>query len=370
MDRIDRLIWKELWPPFGSGVAMFAGLLFAAGMLVRITEWIVGGADSLRVLELSMLFMPAILVKCAAMATLFASLMAFGRLSNDSEIVALRAAGAGLFRVMRPVTLFALMISSIGFAINETVVPWGSERANSLQIDLRRDLDKGKAQRDINRTVKMKDGGFVFVNAMDFSLEKQTLYKASLLLYNKDMQATWWLTADELQFFGPKDWRVTGQATLRSADLRTLIMIKDGAWPDQIDNLDITPRNLFAGITSDLDVFSMTQIRAEIDRLRKEPNPSKSQINNLEFGYWNKIASPLACVVFGLLGAPLGISSRRSGKGSGFAISIGLTFAYLMLANFMSVYSRGGAIPPFVASFTPLLIGVVVAAITISRKNG
>lgn len=368
--KLDRLVWKELWGPFWVGVGMFAMLLFAGGMLVRITEWIVAGVDPMRIGELTLMFVPAIMVKTIGMATLLSALLAFGRLSRDSEIVALKAAGISLYRIMQPVALFCFGLAIAGFAINETTVPWASERANALQIELRRDLDKGKAQRNINRTISLDNGAFAFLNALDFSLEKQTLIKASLLVYNEKQIPVWLLQADELQYYGPSDWRVRGKAELQALDGSTRIQLDEGVWPEQIENPAVTPKTLLAGFTSDLDVFSMAQLREQVNELKKEPKPDMSQISNLEFGFWNKITGPMAAIVFGLLGAPLGIRNQRTGAGAGFAISIGLTFAYLMLANFMAVYSRGGAIPPIVASFTPLIIGIVAAVITIARSNG
>lgn len=370
MQQVDRLVWKELMGPFAFGVAIFTMLVFASTMLVRITEWLVAGIDPGKVIELTLLFSPAILVKTVAMSTLLSSLLAFGRLSNDSEIVALRAAGASLFRVMRPVALFAFLVAAIVFAVNETVVPAASQRASALQLDLRREIDQGKSQRQVNRTIKMNGGTTAFLNALDFSLEKQMLMDVSIIVINREGKPTWWLYADEMQYFGPKDWRIGGKAKLIPADGSTVVTLQSGLWPTQIEKPDLTPSNILAGFTSDLDVFSMKQIQAEVKRLKEEPSPDTKQINNLEFGYWNKLTGPLAAVVFALLGAPLGIRNQRTGMGSGFALSIGLVFGYTMLGNFMAVYSKGGAISPITASITPLAIGVIAAVITIARKNG
>lgn len=370
MRKVDRLIWKELWGPFGFGIAIFGALVFAAVMLTRITEWIVQGIAPMTVAELSLLFTPAIMTKSAAMAALLATLLAFTRLSNDSEVVALRAAGASLFRVMRPVALFCLLIAGLTFAVNEWVVPAASLRANALQIEVKRAIDQDRLVRSINRTINIRDGGILMLNALDFSLERSTLTQADLIVFDKNKVRSWWLQAEELRYFGPRDWRIVGRARLINAAGTQVIDLESGAWPEQVEQPDITPRNLFAGFTTDLDVLSMPQIMEEIQRLRRDPNPDWKQINNLEFGFWNKIALPLGAVVFGLLGAPLGIRNQRTGMGAGFALAIGLTFGYMMLANFMAVYSRGGVLPPVVASFTPLMIGIVAAAFTIARKNG
>ena len=61
--------------------------------------------------------------------------------------------------------------------------------------------------------------------------------------------------------------------------------------------------------------------------------------------------------------------SHRAGVASGFAISIGLSFAYLILVNFMSVWSKAGTIPAYAASFAPVAIGFIAACITIYKKN-
>lgn len=369
MGRLDRLVTRELVGPFFLGVGLFGSLVFASLMLTRVTEWIVQGISPRLVSELALLFMPAILVKTFAMSGLLAALLAFGRLSSDSEVVAMRAAGASLFRVIRPVFVASVVVAIATFAINETVVPWASERANSLQLEVRRSADADRVSKSVMRSVKYKDGSVAMISGVDFSLAKQSLTKASMVIYDKNWEPKWWIQADEMRYFGPKDWRLSGRARMISGDGVDVIQLADGAWPEQIENPDITPRNLYAGFASDLDVFSMKQIKDEIHRLRTEYKPDERQIANLEFGYWNKIALPLNTVIFAMLGAPLGIRNQRTGIGSGFALSIALTFGYMMLANLMSVYSKGGAISPFVASFTPVALGLIAAAFAIWRKN-
>jgi lipopolysaccharide export system permease protein len=369
MKRLDRLVIRELFGPFGMGLGLFGTLLFASAMLNRVTEWIVQGIAPARVLEMSLLLSPAILVKSGSMACLLAALLAFGRLSNDSEIVAIRAAGASLYRVMWPVLIFSSLAAAAMFTINETFVPWASDRANALSQEVKRQMDGSGTGRNIIRSVKMQNGSIAMLSALDFSLVNQTLHKASLVIYSNDQEPAWWLQADEMQYFDEKDWRISGKALLISADGSNKLIIEEGAWPTQIDSLTIKPRNLLAGFVSDLDVFSMKQISEEISIMRAEPTPNYKQLANLEFGYWNKLALPMSTIIFALLGAPLGIRNQRTGMGAGFALSIVVTFGYIMIANWLAVYAKGGAIPPYVASFTPVVIGGIAAFIAMWRKN-
>jgi lipopolysaccharide export system permease protein len=99
-------------------------------------------------------------------------------------------------------------------------------------------------------------------------------------------------------------------------------------------------------------------------------NRTNGEIANYEYGYWNMISVPLAALVFGTLGAVLGIRGHRTGTSTGFALSIAIIFGYVTLANFMNVWAMGGVIPAYVASFAPLAVGMVVALYIMWRRNG
>ena len=133
LPQIDRLIVKELVGPWIFGVGMFTSLLFAATYLGRLAGFLVGGVPISLVLELTALYLPAMIVKTFSMAMLLASLLAFGRLSGDSEIVALRAGGASLARIVLPVAVYAFLVAVITFAFDEGVVPRASTKAVQIE---------------------------------------------------------------------------------------------------------------------------------------------------------------------------------------------------------------------------------------------
>lgn len=369
MSRLDRLIYRELFGPWVFGVAIFTALIFASVLLVRITDWVVKGASADLVFQLVMLLLPGIVVKTFSMALLLASLLAFGRLSNDSEIVAIRAAGASLFRVMRPVFLFGLVVAFLSFAVNELVVPGASYRATELQSTIRQDLGGTREARPIYYTIYEDNKMVAFVGAKNIDIASQTLQNAFVVVYNELGKESHVLFANELKYRGEKDWRIVGGGKILPLDGRDVVVLNGDVWPAGVPKMNVTIRNLLAGIASDLDAFSIDQIADEIRTMRRDPNPDRRQLANLEFGFYNKIALPLSVVIFALLGAPLGIRSHRAGVASGFALSIALSFAYLIIVNFMAVYSKAGQIPPWLASFTPVVIGLVAAAWAIFRKN-
>jgi lipopolysaccharide export system permease protein len=208
-----------------------------------------------------------------------------------------------------------------------------------------------------------------YIGALDFDLAEEVLTNVHIITYDENGKWQYIMHADRLFYEGVQSWSIKGGFELLSASGQDRIVSQEDVWPSQVHRPTMTTRNLLAGIADDLDAFSFAQMAQEIRTLRRDPKPNWRQIRNLEFGLYNKIALPLSVVVFALLGAPLGIRSHRAGVASGFALSIALSFAYLIIVNFMAVYSRAGQIPPYVASFAPVVLGMVAAAVTIYKKN-
>lgn len=369
MRRIDRLILEELIGPWLFGVAIFTVLIMAGSFLFQFTDFVVKGIPFWTVMQLTLLLLPGILAKTFPMAVLLATLLAFGRLSNDSEIVALKAAGASVVRIMRPVALFGFAVAGISFAFNETLVPASSFRATAIQREIVKTIDVTRNRSTYYPIIDEDTGRLqALLSARDFSLQERTLTGANVVVYDDEGKQSFVLLAETLRYVDERDWEIVGPATIFSADGQVLNRVEN-IWPRQLQRFNFSDEDVITAGLKDLDSFSMSQMREQIRMLKANPQADPGQIANLEYGYWNKIALPLAALVYALVGAPLGIRNHRTGTAAGFWISVIIIFGYLMLANFMAIYAQGGAIPAWVASFLPLAIGLGVAAFTIYRKN-
>lgn len=366
MRKLDKLIVTELLLPWAFGVAIFTVLILAGTYLFKITDYIVQGIPPMTVGELSMLLLPGIMAKTFPMAMLLATLLGFGRLSGDSEVVALRASGVGLFRIMAPVLWMSIAVAFTAFCFNEFIVPRAALRASELQSEITKELKQTSAR----PTFYAQTEGtklIALIAAADFSLASRKLRDASIVLFDKSGNQTMVILAEELYYSGEKDWKLT-RATLLGADGVYYAHIESG-WPKGIQKMEFTPEDILAQTVKDLDSFSMPQILERIAAARANPTFEKGQIANLEFGYWNKIALPLAAIVFALVGAPLGIRNHRTGSATGFWQSVVIIFAYMMLSSVMATSAIKGNLAPAAASFTPIAIGLVFAAYMMYKKN-
>lgn len=368
MRRVDRLILGEMLGPWLFGVAIFTVLIMAGTYLFKITDYIVKGISMATIAELTVLLLPGIMAKTFPMAVLLATLLSFGRLSSDSEVVALRAAGTSLVRVMAPVAAFGFGVSLLAFLFNETLVPGAALRATTLQNEIAAKIS-GSAMRPTSYFVYDRGSLVASVVARDFDFGTRTLEGASVVTYEKDGAPGFVLLANRLEYQSDQEWRLRGGGTLLSTDGRTMVRLIGEAWPEQVPKPKFTPTDILSANLKDLDSLSLKQMRNQIDRARANPKVSRGQVANLEYGYWNKLALPLAALVYALVGAPLGIRNHRTGAAAGFWLSVIIIFGYMMLANFMAIYAQGGVVPAWVASFLPLVVGLVVAAVAIVRKD-
>lgn len=367
MKQIDRLIIKEVLGPWVFGVAIFTVLIMAGSFLFQLTDYIVKGVGISTVVELTLLLLPSVMSKTFPMAMLLATLLAFGKMSGDSEIIAMRAAGASLPRIMLPVAIFGCLVSALSFGFTELLVPQTQIRAKVMKEDIKNKIE-GSSRRPTSYPI-IEDGKLkAQIMATDFSLVERSLRNATIVVYDKDEHPNLTMHVDQLNYQDDKNWRISGGATLQSFDGRAYLKILDEAWPAQVPNLNASPEDILAVNNKDPDAFTMRQIGEQIDKQKQNRNVTKAQVANLEYMYWNKIALPLAALVYALVGAPLGIRNHRAGAAAGFWIAVIIIFSYMLIANVMAIQAQGGLIPAFAASFLPLVLGLGVAGYTIRRK--
>lgn len=103
---LDRYIFTELLSPFGLSLGALCFVMLTRELL-RLVELLVSkGVGFWAILKVIAMLLPSGLVLTLPIAGLIASITAFGRLSFDKELVAMRAAGLSLLRLSQPVLLF------------------------------------------------------------------------------------------------------------------------------------------------------------------------------------------------------------------------------------------------------------------------
>jgi lipopolysaccharide export system permease protein len=133
---VDRYLVSLLIPPFVFGVGLFASLGVAIGNLSDLANKI---ADSnlplLAAIEILLLKVPEFATYSLPVSILLATILTYGRLGNDSELIALRSCGASLYRLLVPALCLSFLVAGMTFLLNEYIVPAAKfSRARSPKI--------------------------------------------------------------------------------------------------------------------------------------------------------------------------------------------------------------------------------------------
>jgi lipopolysaccharide export system permease protein len=378
MKKIDRLILGEIIGPWMFGVAIFTVLIMAGSFLFTFTRFLTLGIPIGMVIQLTILLLPGILAKTFSMAMLLGTLLSFGRLSGDSEIVALRAGGVSIIRIMAPVAAFGLFVSVLTHFFTDYVVPAASFQASAMRQKVESTIDSSQLKetsQPIHQDGKLKG----YLIAENFNLADRTLSGVKIYSYDDTGATNSIFEVERLEFDDLEKWRAIGEGQMifinpseADPEIRRVsgkLTLFEGAWPEGVPRPTESPEDMSAPDQDDLDVFSSRDIKRILREKADDGTLTKAQQINLEFGYWNKFALPLAALIFGLVGAPLGIRSHRAGNATGFWLSVIIIFGYMLVTNTMSIAAQNGAIPAWLASFGPVAVGGIVAIELIRRKN-
>ncbi|MEB3160224.1 MAG: LptF/LptG family permease, partial [Synechocystis sp.] len=127
---MDRYITGQLIPPFLFSVGIVASLGLAIGYLSDLANKIVEkNLPVFSAAEVLLLKLPEFLTYALPISVMLATMMTFGRLGGDSELIALRSCGVSLYRIVLPAVLLSLVVTGWTFLLSEWVVPAANYRA-------------------------------------------------------------------------------------------------------------------------------------------------------------------------------------------------------------------------------------------------
>ena len=359
--RLDRWLIGELLSPLLFAIAAFTVVSLSVGVMFELVRQIVeSGLPVAIAVQVLLLRLPSFLVISFAMATLMATLLAYSRLSANSELTALRSVGVTATRMIVPALIVALLMSGLTFVFNDVVVP----RANrSAEITLRRALGKAIATEKGSNIVysrfgriqdpegssskglaqlfyarQFKDGVMSGVTVLDFTRAGFTqMLVAERAVWN-ERQAKW-------QFFDGQILTLTPSGSTTSADFDQYLYPLSAA-PIRIAQL---PK----------DANNMTVAEALRARELLEQAGDIKEARRLQVRIQEKFTLPMACLVFGLIGASLGAKpNSRTSRSQGFGISVVLILVYYVLSFSFSSLGVKGTLPPLLAAWSPVLISL------------
>ncbi|MBX7137304.1 MAG: LPS export ABC transporter permease LptG [Oligoflexia bacterium] len=303
---------------------------------------------------------PLTLTLMFPVAVLSATMMTFGTLSKNSEMTAMRAAGARLLWLAKPAILMGLCVSLLTLLLNETLVPYATRRVKEIyNIDIRqKDKRGGYNQEDF----WWRDGN-EFFSADIFDSRDNTLHGVSRFVLSSDFKVAERTDAETVSWIDPVlKWN------MRKVSEYTFVKKKDaeGNRIDQEGIPDIkvqTYRELPLPIREDPENFYDTRTDTQTMSFRQlQKFIRRQRSNGLSISEYTadlhaKLSFPFACLVVVLAVLPFSLRSARSGSmAPGIIASLGIGFAYFSIHSFSIALGRAELWPAVLAAWMANII--------------
>jgi len=345
---INRYIFRELIPPFGINL-LFLVFIFVMTRILDITHLVVNYKVSLWAILLMLAYsMPFFLQFVVPMSIMMAVLLTFLRMSSDNEIVALKAGGCHIFRLLPPVFLFALIGCILTGFMALYGLPWSRLALKTLSFQIiSNNFDIGLKERTFSESFA---GVMLYVNKID-PKDKSLTDVFIEDQRNRNMASTVVAARGRL-FSNPKQllYRLRlydgtiNQVDLKTRSARTIHF-------DTYDiNLDVKRLVRPAkGGQKDEEEMTFSELRHYL-RTGTHKN-ERYQMVLMEFH--KKFSYPFACFALGLLAVPLGIQSRSSRRSYGVGLGLVFFLVYYMLLSAGWVFGEAGVYPPLIGMWLP-----------------
>jgi lipopolysaccharide export system permease protein len=340
-------IWKETLPIFIIGLMTFT-IILLMDKIFRLIELIINrGGNVTAILKLLMFIAPSFLTFTIPTAVLLGILLTFGRLSGDSEVTAFKASGISLYQLYVPIAIFSISAYLITSFLVFYGLPWGNRGfISTLSLIAQSKPDIEVKERVFNDSFK---GLVVYVDKVPVQGKK---IEGILIYDDREKENVNTIFAHEgFLISNPQSQEVV--LKLLNGSIHRFDPKANAYQKIQFDDYDlkIEFRKTIVDIQRKLKEHEMS-----IDEIKEKIKKMKARgedTTNTEVELHKRRAIPFACIVFALIGVPLGIQPRRSGRSFGFVFSILILLAYYVSMIAFEMLAVRGAVPAFWAGWAP-----------------
>ena len=355
---LDEYILREF-------VAMFALVLAGFVLLMIVFTFFDLVGDILRnhialsiVGEYLLNLTPSMLYLITPLAVLIAALVTFGVMNRNSEIIAIKATGISLYRLIIPIVTMAVVLAAALFFFDQYYLP----QANRKQEALRNEIKGRPTQTYLHPEQKWMFGqkplpgepGSIFYYEFFDPHSKEFV---SLSVFEFD-PATFQLTR-----------RIFAKRVVWNADAGGWTF--ENGWVRDVEGANVKDyrtflETSFPEVRATPDYFKKEAVPSDemnfgqLDRYIRDLRQSGFDTKRLSVALWHKLSYPLIAVVMALLAIPFALSMGRRGSIAGVAVAIAVALAYMVIDNLFGAMGNVNYLPAAMAAWSAdVLFGLV-----------
>ena len=353
---LHRYVLKQFVVAFALCLIVALSLFLLIDLFDRSRMFIKEDASFLNAASYLIYKIPLILHLMTPIAVLIAIIISIGRLSQQSEITAMRACGVSIIWLARPLLMAGFIISIVMFIMGETLVPWSSAKVEDIyRFGIKKSVEKGT----FSRANFWYRSGNRFLNIAYYDSSNKTFHDLSIFEFDNlqrllrridASQVTWvneaigWTMTDVVETIFDNT-STTSADTIQIAKFKSLPLVISER-PQDFYDLLIKPETL-----------NYEALGSYIEKLQKEGVPVTQYVVDRAA----KLSFPFVSVVVVLVAFPFSLISARSGTLTlSFISGVSIGFGYYVFHAICT--SLGGAelIPVIPAAWAAnILLGSV-----------
>jgi LPS export ABC transporter permease LptG/LPS export ABC transporter permease LptF len=367
-----RYILREVTSYALLGGALFTFVLFMRD-LGRILDLVVRESATLGQVVLVFAYtLPSAITYTIPMAVLVGILLGLSRLASDSEITAMRASGMGALSFVRIVSIVAAAALGLGLFNSLYLAP----RAAAGLLRLGDELKSSQASFEVQPRV-------FYENFRNYVLYIQDVQPAAgAALWHHVFVAD--LTDPATPHITTAERAIVVNGTPGTPDAQTIRLHLIDGGQHETSATNPNQYNITTFASTDLPIETEAQADAHLGRLDTpilalplqelwtRSNLSSVPANlarSYRIEFHKRFSYPFACLVLMLVGVPLGLSSKRGGKSTGFVLTILLVFVYYFLSSVGVAFAKNGRLSPFLGVWGANLIFAFAGSILLYQMS-
>jgi len=357
MQLIDRYVSRQIFVNLLFAIAVLSFVLVVGNIFRKLLPLLVNHDLPIEyVVGFIAYVLPFSLIFTIPWGLLTAVLLVFGRLSADNELIALRANGVGITRICFPLAIIALLCTAASLWLNVQVAPAAQEEMRSTVFNLatRNPMALFGSDQVIDQFpgrkiyVGKKDGNKL-ENIIVFETDEKAMPMKVTYARSGSLQADLPNKRILMHLSGARYQQRDEVDPYDLTRMRDGISVEEGTLPISLDELYEKEKR-----RASRSMLSLEQLLEQLsDDDPKMRSSSRTEINK-------RFSFPLACIVFALVGVPLGITAHRRETSFGFAASLVIGLFYFLFIIVADTLRANAKLHPELLVWFPNVLFLIV----------
>lgn len=364
MGIIHRYILKEISLPFLMILCVLTFVLLMGRILQLMDLMVNKGVGIIDVAMLILYMIPSFLVFTIPISLLISILIGLGRLSGDNEITIFKASGISIYKLIQPIAIASLIAFILTAFTSLFLVPQGNQRTRNVLFT----IAQKKASIGIKEKIFNDDFRGILLYAEKIPSEGN--YMEGVIVSDNRLGEDPSTIIAKRAYLVSDDRSMT--VTLRLENGSTHMVSGDYK---NYRKMDFRFYDINLNIESPLNEAQRVRIKkpSEMTVLELIENIKKQKTGDLSYREMaielnKKLTIPISCIVFGIIGIPLGIKPSRSVKSRGFVIGIFTVLIYYLAQITGDALVETGKLPVFIGTWAPNMLFGIVGAYLLVRS--